>query len=159
MRCTSPNRFVSSSGHLDVLVFRPRNLEGETCRCELNEPQAEVAGVGIMIVGLDVADAAVIVLKLTLNDKIRVIRPRQIKVIVAGGLAIEKDLEVLVAGLSVDGRRTSAACLGTGARRTRTITRRRSVAPARFAPNGTAACPAKRNASRRPPLVLRRRFC
>jgi len=68
--------------------------------CELNKPQAEVASVGIVIVGLDVANAAVIVLKLTLNDKIGVIGPRQIKVIVAGGLAIERDLEVLAAGLS-----------------------------------------------------------
>jgi hypothetical protein len=33
-----------------------------------------VAGVGIMIMGLEVADSAVIVLKLTLNDKIGVIR-------------------------------------------------------------------------------------
>jgi hypothetical protein len=53
-----------------------------------------------VIVGLDIADAAVIVLKLTLNDKIGVIGRRQIKVIVAGGLAIERDLEVLAAGLS-----------------------------------------------------------
>lgn len=48
-------------GHLDVLVVRPSDLEGETCGCEFNEPQAEVAGVSIVIVGLDVADAAVIV--------------------------------------------------------------------------------------------------
>jgi hypothetical protein len=87
-------------GYLDVFVVRPSNLEGEACGCELNEPQAEVAGVGIVIVGLDVADAAVIVLKLALNDKIGVIRPRQIKVIVVRGLAIERDLEILVAGLS-----------------------------------------------------------
>ena len=59
-----------------------------------------MASVGIVIVGLNVTDAAVIVLKLTLNDKIWVIRPRQIKVIVAGGLAVERDLEVLAAGLS-----------------------------------------------------------
>jgi hypothetical protein len=58
-----------------------------------------VASVGIVIVGLDVTDAAVIVLKLTLNDKIGVIGSRQVKVIVAGGLAIERDLEVLAAGL------------------------------------------------------------
>ena len=58
-----------------------------------------MASVGIVIVGLDVADAAVIVLKLTLNNKIGVIASRSIKVIVAGGLAIERDLEVLVAGL------------------------------------------------------------
>jgi len=91
---------VKVVGHLDVLVVRPRDFKGETCRRELDEPQAEVAGAGIVIVGLDLADAAVIVLKLTLNDEIGVIRPRQIKVIVAGGLAIERDLEVLVAGLS-----------------------------------------------------------
>ena len=59
-----------------------------------------MADVGIVIVGLDVADAAVIVLKLTLNDKIGVIGPRQIKVIVVGSLVIERDLKVLVAGLS-----------------------------------------------------------
>jgi hypothetical protein len=50
-------------------------------------------------VGLDVADAVVIILELTLNDKVRVIGSRQIKVIVAGDLAIERDLKVLVAGL------------------------------------------------------------
>jgi hypothetical protein len=59
-----------------------------------------VASIGIVIVSLDVADAAVVVLKLTLNHKIRVFGSRQIKVIVAGGLAIERDLEVFVAGLS-----------------------------------------------------------
>ena len=59
-----------------------------------------MASVGIVIVGLDVADAAVIVFKLTLNDKIGVIGPRQIEVIAAGGLAIKRDLEVLVARLS-----------------------------------------------------------
>jgi hypothetical protein len=59
-----------------------------------------VASVGIVILGLDIADAAVINLKLTLNDKIRGIRPRKIKVIITGGLAIERDLDVLVAGLS-----------------------------------------------------------
>jgi hypothetical protein len=58
-----------------------------------------VASVGVAIVGLDVADAAVIILELTLNDKVRVIGSRQIKVIVAGDLAIERDLKVLVAGL------------------------------------------------------------
>jgi hypothetical protein len=68
-------------------VVRPGDLEREACGCELNKPQAEVASVGIVIVGLDIADAAVIVLKLTLNDKIGVIGARQIKVIVAGGLA------------------------------------------------------------------------
>ncbi len=43
-----------------------------------------MAGIGIVIVGLDVTDASVIVLKLPLNDKIGVFVPRQIGVIVAG---------------------------------------------------------------------------
>ena len=81
---TEPLR-VQIVGHLDVFVVRPGDLEGEARGCELNKPQAEVASVGIVIVGLDVANAAVIVLKLTLNDKIGVIGPRQIEVIVAGG--------------------------------------------------------------------------
>jgi len=91
---------VEVVGDLDVLIVRPGDLESEACGCELNKSQAEVASVGIVIVGLNVTDAAVIVLKLTLYDKIWVIRPRQIKVIVAGGLAVERDLEVLAAGLS-----------------------------------------------------------
>jgi hypothetical protein len=61
---TEPLR-VQFVGHLDVFVVRPGDLEGEACGCELNEPQAEMAGVGVVIVGLDVADTAVIVLKLT----------------------------------------------------------------------------------------------
>ena len=71
---TEPLR-VEVVGHLDVFVVRPGDLEGEACGCELNEPQAEVASVGVVIVGLDVADAAVVVLKLTLNDKIGAIGP------------------------------------------------------------------------------------
>ncbi len=61
-----------------------------------------MTGVGIVIVGLDVANVPVIVLKLTLNEKIGVGRRRQIKIIVvcAGGLAIKRDLEVFAAGLS-----------------------------------------------------------
>src|SRR6266478_2001435 len=90
---------VQVVGRLDVFLVGAGELEREACRCELNEPQAEVASVGIFV-GLDVADAAVVVLKLTLNDKTGVIVPRQIKVVVAGGLAIERDLDVLVAGLS-----------------------------------------------------------
>src|ERR1700730_54806 len=76
------------------------DLEREACGCEFDQLQPEVASIGVVIVGLDVADAAVIVLELTLNDKIGVIGSRQIKVIVAGDLAIERDLEVLLAGLS-----------------------------------------------------------
>ena len=87
---------VQVVGHFDVFVVRPGDLEGEARGCELNEPQAEVAGVSIVIVGLDVTDAAIIVLKLTLNNKIGEIGPRQIEIIVAGGLVIERDLEILV---------------------------------------------------------------
>jgi hypothetical protein len=67
---------------------------------KLDEPQPEVAGVGIVIVCLDVADTSVIVFKLALNDKIVVVAHRGIEVIATGGLAIERDLEVLAAGLS-----------------------------------------------------------
>jgi hypothetical protein len=96
---TEPLR-IEVVGDLDVFVFRSGDLESEACGCELNKSQADVASVGIVIVGLNVADVAVIVFKLTLNDKIWVIGPRQIKVIVAGRLAIERDLEVFAAGLS-----------------------------------------------------------
>jgi hypothetical protein len=91
---------VQVIGHFDVFVGWPSDLEGEACGCELSEPQAEVASVGIVIVGLDVADATIVVLKLTLNDQIGVIGPRQVKIIVIGDLATERDLEVLIAGLS-----------------------------------------------------------
>jgi len=77
----------------------PGDLEGEACRRKLNEPQAVVAGVGIVIEGLDVADAAIIILELTLNEKIGLIGGRQFQVIVAGVLVIERGLEVLAAGL------------------------------------------------------------
>jgi hypothetical protein len=84
----------------DVFVVLPYDLEGETCGCELNEPQAVVAGVGIVIVGLDVTDAAIIILELTLNEKIGLIGQRQIQIVVAGVLVIERELEVFAAGLS-----------------------------------------------------------
>jgi hypothetical protein len=87
-------------GHLDVFVVLPGELEGEACGCELNEPQTIVAGVGIMIEGLDVADAPIIVLELTLNEKVGLIGGRKIQVIVAGVLVIERDLEIFIAGLS-----------------------------------------------------------
>ena len=64
---------VEVEGDFDVFVVLPGDLEGEACGCELNEPQAEVAGVGIVIEGLDVADAAIIILELTLNEKIGLI--------------------------------------------------------------------------------------
>ena len=91
---------VEVEGDFDVFVVLPDDLEGEACGCELNEPQAVVAGVGIVIEGLDVADAAIIILELTLNEKIGLIGGRQIQVIVAGVLVIERGLEVLAAGLS-----------------------------------------------------------
>src|SRR5262249_20154836 len=59
-----------------------------------------MSGVGIVIEGLDVAGSPIIILELTLNEKVGLIGERQIQVIVAGGLVIERDLEVLAAGLS-----------------------------------------------------------
>ncbi|HVB80322.1 MAG TPA: hypothetical protein VNE82_10320 [Candidatus Binataceae bacterium] len=52
-----------------------------------------------MIVGLDVADASVIVLELPLNDQIGVFVPRQLKVIVSGIFVVERDYKILTAGL------------------------------------------------------------
>jgi hypothetical protein len=91
---------VEVEGDFDVFVVFPGDLEGEACGCELNEPQAVVAGVGIVIEGLDVADAAIIILELTLNKKIGLIGGRQVQVIFAGVLIIERDLEIFAAGLS-----------------------------------------------------------
>ena len=73
LHVTEPLR-VQVVSHLDVSVVPPGDLEGEACGCELNEPQAEVAGVGIVIEGLDVADAALIIFELSLNEKIGMIR-------------------------------------------------------------------------------------
>jgi hypothetical protein len=57
-------------GHLNIFVLLPDDLESETSGCELNESQAGVTGIGIMVVGFDVADTTIIVLELTLNDEI-----------------------------------------------------------------------------------------
>ena len=51
----------------------------------------------IVIAGFNVADAAIFVLKLTLNEQVGVSGSRQIKFIIAGSLGIERDLKVLVA--------------------------------------------------------------
>ena len=50
-----------------------------------------MARIGVVIVGLYVADASVIVLELPLNDKIGVVVARKIEVIVAGVLFVELD--------------------------------------------------------------------
>ena len=68
---------VQVVGHLDVLMVLPGDLEGEARGREPYEPQPEVARIGVVIVGLDVADASVIVLELPLNDKIGVFVVRQ----------------------------------------------------------------------------------
>ena len=93
---------VQVVGHLDVLMVLPGDLEGEARGREPYEPQPEVARIGVVIVGLDVADASVTVLELPLNDKIGVLVARQIEVIVAGVLAVERDLEVLVPNSPTD---------------------------------------------------------
>ena len=64
---------VQFVGHLDVVVVCSRDFERKACGRKLEEPQREVAGVGIVIVCLDVADTSVIVLELTLNDEIGVL--------------------------------------------------------------------------------------
>src|SRR5262249_30926795 len=91
---------VEVEGDFDVFVILPDDLEGEACGCELNEPQAVVAGVGIVVERLDVADAGLIILELKLKEKIGVIGGRKIQDILAGGLVMERDLEVFTAGLS-----------------------------------------------------------
>jgi hypothetical protein len=52
---------VQLVGHLDAVVVRSGDFEGEACGRKLKEPQREVAGVGIVIVCLDIADTSVIV--------------------------------------------------------------------------------------------------
>jgi hypothetical protein len=42
---------VQLVSHFDVFVVSPGDLEREVCGCELNEPEPEVTGVDIMIVG------------------------------------------------------------------------------------------------------------
>jgi hypothetical protein len=59
-----------------------------------------VARIGVVIVGLDVADAAVSVLELPLEDKIGGSIAGQSEVIVAGTFAVELDREVLVEKLT-----------------------------------------------------------
>jgi hypothetical protein len=63
-------------------------------------PQPEVVGVSIVIVGLNVAVVSVVILKLTLNDKILAIVSCRIDVIGTGGRVVKRDLQVLVAGHS-----------------------------------------------------------
>jgi len=62
---------VQVVGHLDVLMVHPGDLEGEACGREPYEPQPEVAGIGIVIVGSMLAHCRpFIVLKTAeLNDK------------------------------------------------------------------------------------------
>src|ERR1700719_450648 len=79
---------VQVVGHLDALMVLPDDLECEARGREPYEPQPEVARIGVVIVGLDVADASVVVLELSLNNKIAVFIARQIEVIVAGVLVI-----------------------------------------------------------------------
>jgi hypothetical protein len=59
-----------------------------------------VARIGVVIVGLYVADASVIVLELPLNDKIGVFVVRQLELIIAGVLVVERDCKVLATGSS-----------------------------------------------------------
>ena len=89
---------VQVVGYLDILMVLPGNLEGEAGGREPYEPQPEVARIGVVIVGLDVADASVIVLELPLNDKIGGLVVQLLEVIVAGGLVVERDCKVIADG-------------------------------------------------------------
>ena len=59
-----------------------------------------MARIGVVIVGLYVADGSVIVLELPLNDKLGVFVVRQLEVVVAGVLVVERDRKVLATGPS-----------------------------------------------------------
>ena len=85
---------VQFVGYLDVVVGCSGDFECKECGRKLKEPQREVPGVGIVIVCLDIADTSVIVLELTLNDKIVAVVHRGIAIINTRGLAVERDLEV-----------------------------------------------------------------
>jgi hypothetical protein len=56
---------VQVAGNLDGFVVCPDDFEGKVCGCELNE----VARVGIVIVGLDIGDAAIINLQVEINEE------------------------------------------------------------------------------------------
>src|SRR5271168_2945988 len=86
---------VQLVGHFDVVVVCSGDFERKSCGRKLKEPQREVAGVGIVIVCLDIADTSVIVLELTLNDEIGAVVFRGTEINDTGALAIERDLEVL----------------------------------------------------------------
>ena len=101
MRRTSSNRRASQVvGHLDILMVLPGDLKGEARGREPYESQPEVARIGVVIVGLDVADAAVSGLELPLEDKIGGFVARQSEVIVAGIFVVELDREIPVGKLT-----------------------------------------------------------
>ena len=77
---------VQLVGHFDVAVVCSGDFECKACGRKFKEPRREVAGVGIVIVCLDIADTSVVVLELTLNDKIVAVVHRGIGVIDIGGL-------------------------------------------------------------------------
>jgi hypothetical protein len=61
--CTEPE------GGLHQSVLGPANLEGEASGSEFDKPEPEVAGVAVGIVGLEIADAAVVILELPLKQR------------------------------------------------------------------------------------------
>ena len=76
---------VQLVGHFDVAVVCSGDFECKACGRKFKEPRREVAGVGIVIVCLDIADTSVIVLELTLNDEIGAVVDRGIEIIDTGG--------------------------------------------------------------------------
>lgn len=62
----------------------PGDLEGESRGRKPYKPQPEVTRIGLLIVGLDVAEASVIVLELPLNNKIGSSTPDRLKSLLLG---------------------------------------------------------------------------
>ena len=91
---------VKVVGDLDVFMRRSGDLESKPRAGELDQLQAEVACERIVIVGLDVADAAVILFELSLNEEVGAIGSGRIDSIVTGVFTVERDLEIFVTGLS-----------------------------------------------------------
>jgi hypothetical protein len=75
---------VQVIGHLDVFMVLPGDLKGESRGRKPYKPQPEVTRIGVLIVGLDVAEASVIVLELPLNNKIGSSTPDRLKSLLLG---------------------------------------------------------------------------
>jgi hypothetical protein len=82
-------------GNFDSALRRSVNVEDKPRRSELDQVQAEVSGIPVGLMRLDIADASMVILELALNEEIGLQWRRQIKVSVRI-LRVERDLEVLI---------------------------------------------------------------